>query len=504
MPDLPTPQDAAEAALFSECWDAVLSYADLCTSGSAAAAQLATEAFTHGIHQARATETTAKNTGRRTLRLPRVPLLLTAVRTTAAAWEAHGQGHRLDPDLRLWLNSDKAARYTGPPLHRPLALRGLRDMQEPDAALLWLAEVESLPLPDVARRLGLDPTAAAEELIEVRALFRDRCHRNHLDTPMKAECRSYARLLDAVTRSPNAGTPDDLSRHLATCVECAEAAACLRLHGGGLPSALAGGVIGWGGLAYLERRRRAADAGLSGGRVYAGADTGLTQGGTARPRIGRTGILVAAVIVSALALGTSLMQFGDSGGGASATDEATDGRPLAGEAESLPAADLTSEPAADSSSSSSTSRPTGAETEVKRSDPDTEPQGKPSSTVKETRKAGGSKPTKPTKAASYCQVKYEILNEWPDGFQATVTVTSQKALDNWRIGWTFRDGQQVSQMWDASVTQSGARVTAAAADYNKQVAAGATFAFGFLSTWHDENTTPYGFTLNGGKCTTTG
>ncbi|MEU0455782.1 cellulose-binding protein, partial [Streptomyces sp. NPDC006129] len=241
MPDLPTPQDATEAALFSECWDAVLAYADLCTSGSTAAAQLGREAFAHGIREARAAETgPVRATGRRPARLPRIPLLLTAVRTTAAAWEEEGQGHKLDPDLRLWLNSDKAARYTGPPLRRPLALRGLRDLQQADAELLWLAEVEALPLSLVARRLGLDPATAAEELQQVRTLFRDRCHRNHLDTPMDAGCRSYARLLDAVTRSSAADTPGDLSRHLATCVQCAEAAACLRLHGGGLPGALAG------------------------------------------------------------------------------------------------------------------------------------------------------------------------------------------------------------------------------------------------------------------------
>lgn len=208
MPDLPTPKDAAEAALFSECWDAVLSYADLCTSGSTAANQPAREAFALGIREARAAEDgTARGAGRRSSRLPRIPLLLTAVRTTAAAWEARGQGHKLDPDLRLWLNSDKAARYVGPPLSRPIALRGLRDMQEPDAALLWLAEVEALPLQAVVRRQGLDPTAAVEELNQVRGLFRDRCHRNHLDTPMDAECRSYVRLLDAVTRSPAADTP---------------------------------------------------------------------------------------------------------------------------------------------------------------------------------------------------------------------------------------------------------------------------------------------------------
>ena len=53
MPDLPTPQDATEAALFTECWDAVLSYADLCTAGSTAATQLATEAFALGMREAR-------------------------------------------------------------------------------------------------------------------------------------------------------------------------------------------------------------------------------------------------------------------------------------------------------------------------------------------------------------------------------------------------------------------------------------------------------------------
>ena len=148
MPDLPSPQDATEAALFTECWDAVLSYADLCTAGSTAAAQLAREAFAQGIREVREAEaTTVRAAGHRSSRLPRIPLLLTAVRTTAADWEARGLGHRLDPDLRLWLNSDKAARFAGPPLQRPLALRGLRDMQEPDAALLWPVSYTHLTLP---------------------------------------------------------------------------------------------------------------------------------------------------------------------------------------------------------------------------------------------------------------------------------------------------------------------------------------------------------------------
>ncbi|MGW0627814.1 cellulose binding domain-containing protein [Streptomyces sp. NPDC002758] len=492
MPDLPTPQDAAEAALFSECWDAVLSYADLCTSGSQAAGQLATEAFALGMREARAAGSApVRGTGRRTPRLPMIPLLLTAVRTTAAGWEADGAGHRLDPDLRLWLNSEKAARYTVPPLQRPVALRGLRDMQEADAALLWLAEVEALPLPVVARRLGLDPGAAAQELDQVRALFRDRCHRAHLDTPMDAQCRSYARLLDAVTRSPAADTPDDLSRHLATCVGCAEAAACLRLHGGGLPAALAGGVIGWGGLAYLERRRRAAEVRL-GARPETAADpdTADPKDGRGRHRVLRNSLLATAVLLSVLALGVSMMPFGDSGeDSATAHDER---QPVADPSPSLPAAPLPSAPA--STSRAPHPKPSRTHGPADHNNPDPEPQGSSSSPPDEVT----SSPT-PTQAPT-CRVDYDVVDEWPDGFQATVTVHTTKALSDWRVAWSFRDGQQIGQTWDATSTQTGSRVTATAADYNKSVAADASLTFGFLASWHDKNSTPYAFTLNGEAC----
>ncbi|MEU6254877.1 cellulose binding domain-containing protein [Streptomyces sp. NPDC047043] len=492
MPDLPTPKNAAEAALFSECWDAVLSYADLCTAGSTAATQLATEAFALGMREVRtAGPDTARSSGRRSARLPEIPLLLTAVRTTAVAWEAGGQGHDLDPDLRLWLHSDKAARYTGPPLQRPLALRGLRDLQEPDAALLWLAEVEALPLPVVARRLGLDPALVADELDQVRGLFRDRCHRAHLDTPMAAQCRSYARLLDAITRSHAADIPPDLSRHLATCVDCAEAAACLRPHGGGLPAALAGGVTGWGGLAYLERRRRAAEVRLGAGRPErADREGGEPKTRTNRARVVRNGLLVAAVLVSLLALAVSMMPFGD-GDNDAARDTPSDSSPVAAPRPSLPSA--TSSPTASPKPSpTATASRTGH-----GKNPDPEPQGTSSSTA-----GGEPEPDKSEPAA--CTVEYDLINQWPDGFQATVSVTTDDALDTWRVGWTFRDGQQVGQMWDASFAQNGSRVTASAADYNRSVAAHGSLTFGFIASWSGRNAPPYDFTLNGRACTKTG
>lgn len=488
MPDLPTPQDAAEAAQFSECWDAVLSYADLCTSGSTAANQLATEAFSLGMREARdADSAPVRGAGRRPARLPRIPLLLTAVRTTAADWEIQGQGHRLDPDLRLWLNSDKAARYTGPPLQRPLALRGLRDLQAADAELLWLAEVEALPLPVVARKLGLDPASVADELDQVRGLFRDRSHRNHLDTPMDAQCRSYARLLDAVTRATAADTPADLSRHLARCVECAEAAACLRLHGGGLPAALAGGVIGWGGLAYLERRRRAVEVRLGAGRP-ASPDSGPSNPGAHKARVVRNGLLVAAVLVSVLALAVSMMPGDDMDNGAAQPGDSAEGQPVAAD----PGPSATSRPPG-SAQPSETGAGTSESSDPENSDP--EPQGDSSSS------AAGGEPDPGEGQSPLCSVQFDLVNQWPDGFQAAVTVTSVRALDSWRVAWSFKDGQKVNQMWDADFAQSGSRVTATAADYNKSVPAGGDLSFGFLASWQGKNSPAYDFTLNGHSCT---
>ncbi len=521
LPELPEPQDATEAALLSECWDAVLSYADLCTSGSSAATtQLATEAFTHGMREAReALHRADGGPGLGSLRLPHIPSFLTSVRITAASWETHGKGDRLDPDLRLWLNSDKAARYTGPLPHRPLALRGLSDMQEPYPALLWLAEVEALPLPAVARRLGLDPASAARELGQARTLFRERCLRNHIDTSTDAVCSSYARLLDAVTRSSGPAIPEDLSQHLATCVECAEAAACLRLHSGGLAVALVGCVIGWGGLAYLERRRRAAEAGLSTGRAdVSGTGRGPSPGRKPKPRVGRTGLLVGACIVSVLTLAVSLMPFDSEGGGFAqsatrrqpATDPdvslpaaaprppGTSGLPRPdvppdrpGDPSGDPSGDLSGDPSGDPSES-----PRPEATRTKAGDSDRDPQGEEPSPV-----GVSDQPVEPIGSAdSPCRVVYEIVKEWSGGFKGYITVTSTKALDGWSIGWTFQDGQRISELWGASYSQDGSRVTASAVD--RHVAAGDTFDIAFLASQDGDNTVPGAFTLNGQSCTT--
>ncbi|MFE2042228.1 cellulose binding domain-containing protein [Streptomyces sp. NPDC059477] len=520
MPDLPLPQNATEAAEFDESWDAVLSYADLCTGGSDAAVELATEAFAHGIREAR-TGGGAHDAGRCPAALPRIPLLLCAVRDTAADWERRGQGHRLDPELRLWLTSGQAVRHTaGTPAQRPLALRGLQDMQRPDAALLWLTEVEAQPLPVVAARLGLDPAGIAEERTEVRALFRDRSLRNHLDRPMDPQCRGYARMLDAVTRTAVANTPDDLSRHLARCAHCAEAAACLRVQGGGLPAALAGGVLGWGGLAYLERRRRAAEVRLAAGQA---ASAGARRTPDPR-RIGvlRGGLLAGAVLVSVIALGVSLMPFGGARSDAAAQGDALDRVPIADpdatEPDGSPQPSEPTDPAgptdlSDLSDPSETPRPsqspppTAAATPTPAAstappahhDPDPEPQGTSTSTATAAPGGTGGVEASPE---SGCRVTYDVTSEWSTGFEATVEISTEHALDDWTVGWSFRDGQRISTMWDARPVQDGPRVTARAAHYNRAVPAGGSLAFGFVALLDDGNAPAHDFTLNGRECVT--
>jgi hypothetical protein len=514
MPDLSIPGDATEAALLFECWEAVVSYAALCATSPAAGTQLATEAFTQGVQAAR---TPFGHRGRGVLSgrgayaraaagLPRIPLLLIAVRSTAAVWEAHEQGHRLDPDLRMWLMSEQAARHIGPPARQPLALRGLREMEKPDAALLWAVEVESLPLPEVARKLGLNPAQAAEEITRVRKVFRECCHRSHFDMLRDEECRSYARLLDAVTRTPGAAAPGDLSRHLARCVECGEAAACLRLRGDELAGALAAGVLGWGGLAYLERRRRAVEGGLAGepSALTAMPDLGPTPADADGGRVGRARVLAAAMVVSLVTLVASLVPLGgsDSPQGTRVTSSSED-------SDRLSAPHLTPSfselemvlPSAQTSSgtASASSRPDdGPKKESSRG-----PEGKPTSTASGTGDVGEAPdPGKP--AVSTCRVTFGLVNEWPGGFQGTATVVSEEALDGWRLGWKYRDGQRVTQLWGGRLGQEGAEVTVDQTSYNTSIPAGRSISVGFLGTSKGSNSAPYAFTLNGRPCATGG
>ncbi|MGY0007393.1 cellulose-binding domain-containing protein, partial [Micromonospora sp. I033] len=102
-------------------------------------------------------------------------------------------------------------------------------------------------------------------------------------------------------------------------------------------------------------------------------------------------------------------------------------------------------------------------------------------------------------AATGCRVDYRITNQWGGGFGADVTVTNLgDPVNGWTLTWSFAAGQQVGQAWNATLSQSGAQVTARDAGYNAAIGTGGSANFGFNATWNDaSNPAPTSFALNG-------
>jgi len=116
---------------------------------------------------------------------------------------------------------------------------------------------------------------------------------------------------------------------------------------------------------------------------------------------------------------------------------------------------------------------------------------------------GGTDPT-PTPTGA-CSVTYKITNQWSGGFQADVALanTGSSAWSGWSLGWTFPDGQKITQLWNADYTQTDAAVTAKNLSWNANVAAGSSVSFGFTGSWTGANTKPTSFKLGGESCAVT-
>jgi len=113
-------------------------------------------------------------------------------------------------------------------------------------------------------------------------------------------------------------------------------------------------------------------------------------------------------------------------------------------------------------------------------------------------------PTPVTSAS--CKVSYTVSNQWQGGFGATIAITntSSTAWNGWTLKFTFPGNQQVTQLWNGNVTQSGSNVTVTNASYNGQVPAGAAVSSspGFNGSFTGSNPNPTSFIVNGATCTT--
>jgi endo-1,4-beta-xylanase len=105
--------------------------------------------------------------------------------------------------------------------------------------------------------------------------------------------------------------------------------------------------------------------------------------------------------------------------------------------------------------------------------------------IAESLGGGGSQPT------DGCTASYSVGSQWNTGFTGQVRIAcSGAALSSWKVGWTFGAGQQITQAWNASCTQSGAAVTCSNASYNGTVPDGGSVTFGFNGSWSGSNPVP--------------
>ncbi|MED7929037.1 glycoside hydrolase family 9 protein [Nonomuraea sp. LP-02] len=102
-----------------------------------------------------------------------------------------------------------------------------------------------------------------------------------------------------------------------------------------------------------------------------------------------------------------------------------------------------------------------------------------------------------------CRVSYTAHGSWPSGFTTQVVIenTGRQAVDGWTLRWSFPAGQQAGNAWGATLSQSGAVVTAKALDWNSQIKPGQRVTFGFNGTNPSgPNPAPEVFHLNGARC----
>ena len=90
-------------------------------------------------------------------------------------------------------------------------------------------------------------------------------------------------------------------------------------------------------------------------------------------------------------------------------------------------------------------------------------------------------PTPPPSGSGACSGTYSVTSSWQGGFNGQVIVknTGSSTLNTWKLGWTFPGGQQITNLWNGTYTQSGSNVTVNPESYDATLAPGATATIGF-------------------------
>ncbi|MBE1492681.1 cellulose binding domain-containing protein [Plantactinospora soyae] len=127
--------------------------------------------------------------------------------------------------------------------------------------------------------------------------------------------------------------------------------------------------------------------------------------------------------------------------------------------------------------------------------PTTQPTTTPPTTRPPTTPPTTRPPTTPPTSAppsGGCSAAYRVTGSWQGGFQAEVTVqnTGTSAMTGWTVGWSFANGQTISQIWGGTHTQTGSSVSVRNAAYNGNLAVNSSTTFGFIGGGTGTNAVP--------------
>ncbi len=106
-----------------------------------------------------------------------------------------------------------------------------------------------------------------------------------------------------------------------------------------------------------------------------------------------------------------------------------------------------------------------------------------------------------------CEVDYDIVSQWQNGFQPNITIRNLTSIPvvGYTLSWTLGSGESFGSGWNATFAASGASVSASnsAGHWNGRIGGGGTVSFGFLGVKGPAPATiPTDFRLNGVPCAT--
>jgi Cellulose binding domain len=94
-------------------------------------------------------------------------------------------------------------------------------------------------------------------------------------------------------------------------------------------------------------------------------------------------------------------------------------------------------------------------------------------------------PTGSTQPSGSCTLSASVTSSWPGGYQLQLTVSNHGTAPGagWTAGFSFADtAESITSSWNATVTQSGTKVTASNANYNGTIPAGGSTTWGMVVT----------------------